>query len=58
MNLDLTERMVAHIRALRTYEGVDPTEILAQQAGIPPDKVIKLNGNENPFGPSPRVAAA
>ena len=58
MNFDPTERMVSHIRALKTYEGVDPTEVLAQQAGIAPDQVIKLNGNENPFGPSPRVADA
>ena len=58
MNFDPTERMVSHIRALKTYEGVDPTEVLAQQAGIALDQVIKLNGNENPFGPSPRVADA
>ena len=58
MNFDPTERMVSHIRALKTYEGVDPTEVLARQAGIAPDQVIKLNGNENPFGPSPRVADA
>ena len=58
MNLDPTQRMVRHIRALKTYEGVDPTEVLAQQAGIPADQVIRLNGNENPFGPSPRVAEA
>ena len=58
MNFDPTERMVSHIRALKTYEGVDPTEVLARQAGIALDQVIKLNGNENPFGPSPRVADA
>ena len=47
-----------HIRRLDTYKGVEPTDVLAQKAGIPPDKVIRLNGNENPYGPSPRVAEA
>jgi histidinol-phosphate aminotransferase len=33
-------------------------EVMAQRAGIPPEKIIRLNGNENPFGPSPQVAKA
>jgi histidinol-phosphate aminotransferase len=44
-----------HIRGLATYEAVDPTEVLAQRAGIPPEKVIRLNGNENPYSSSPRL---
>ena len=47
-----------HIRGLEIYQGVDPMEVLAQRAGIPPDKVIKLNGNENPYGPSPSAMEA
>ena len=58
MSFDLTQRMARHIRSLKTYEGVDPTEVLAQQAGIPAEQVVRLNGNENPFGPSPRVVEA
>ena len=50
--------MQPHIRRLEMYQGVDPMEVLAEKAGIPLDKVIKLNGNENPYGPSPRVAEA
>ena len=50
--------MVPHIRQLKAYQGVEPTEVLAQQAGISPDKVIRLNGNENPYGPSPRAVKA
>ena len=53
---DVMELLQPHIRRLGTYEGAEPIEALAQRAGIPPDKVIKLNGNENPYGPSPRVA--
>jgi len=59
--MDMTEvrdLLLPHIRQLKTYDGVDPMEVMAQQAGIPPEKVIRLNGNENPFGPSPEVVRA
>ena len=55
---DVMDRLQPHIRLLDMYQGVDPMEVLAQKAGIPPDRVIKLNGNENPYGPSPKVAEA
>ncbi len=55
---DVRNLLLPHIRQLKTYDGVDPMEVMAQQAGIPPDKVIRLNGNENPFGPSPEVVKA
>ena len=50
--------MLPHIQALESYEAVDPMEVLAERAGIPPEKIIRLNGNENPYGPSPKVAEA
>ena len=50
--------LLPHIRRIKPYSGVDPMEAMAEQAGIPPEKVIRLNGNENPYGPSPRVAEA
>ncbi len=55
---DVKDLLLPHIRRLKTYDGVDPMEVMAQQAGIPPEEVIRLNGNENPFGPSPRVVKA
>ncbi|MCH8281712.1 MAG: histidinol-phosphate transaminase [Chloroflexi bacterium] len=50
--------MLPHIRKLNTYHGVDPTDVMAERAGIPADRVIRLNGNENPYGPSPKVLEA
>ena len=50
--------LLPHIRRIKPYSGVDPMEAMAEQAGIAPEKVIRLNGNENPYGPSPRVAEA
>ena len=56
--ISATDLMQPHIRRLDAYQGVDPPEVLAQRAGIPADRIIKLNGNENPYGPSPKVAEA
>ncbi len=54
----LRAAMLPHIRSLELYQGVESMEAMADRAGIPPEKIIRLNGNENPFGPSPRVAEA
>ncbi len=47
-----------HLNSLKPYEPIDPVEVLAERVGISPDKVIKLDGNENPYGCSPRVQKA
>ncbi len=47
-----------HLLELAAYEAVDPPEVLAARAGIPESAVVKLNANENPYGPSPKVAEA
>ncbi|MBI4200040.1 MAG: histidinol-phosphate transaminase [Chloroflexi bacterium] len=55
---DIRSLMRPHLVTAEPYEGVEPPEVLAQQAGIPEERLVKLNGNENPYGPSPKVAAA
>jgi len=40
------------------YTPITPTDVLAERLGIRPEDVIKLDGNENPFGPSPKALAA
>src|SRR3990170_5656581 len=40
------------------YEPIEPADLVAEQLGIPSDQVAKLDGNENPYGPSPRVLEA
>ena len=54
-NDPLTRLVRSDLRVFQAYDAVDPPEVLAQRAGIPEDQVIKLNGNENPYGPSPRL---
>ena len=56
--VDVKELMLSHIRSLEPYQGVASMDTMVQQAGIPAEKVIRLNGNENPYGPSPRAVEA
>tara|TARA_Y100001960_G_C14667023_1_gene823859 strand:- start:204 stop:1271 length:1068 start_codon:yes stop_codon:yes gene_type:complete len=41
-----------------TYEPVEPISLIANKFGIDADQIIKLNGNENPYGPSPKIIDA
>ncbi|MGH2600376.1 MAG: histidinol-phosphate transaminase [Dehalococcoidia bacterium] len=48
----------ADLRDHVTYEPIEPIEVLAERLGVPPERIVKLDGNENLYGPSPRVAEA
>ena len=56
--VDTSQLIRRHLADVQTYEPIDPPEVLARQAGIPEDEIIKLNGNENPYGPSPKAVGA
>jgi histidinol-phosphate aminotransferase len=43
---------------MKPYAYVAPLEAATTDSGIPPDRIIKLDGNENPYGCSPRVRKA
>ena len=47
-----------HLSEIQLYDPVDPPDVLAKKAGIPTHKIIKLNGNENPYGASPKTLKA
>lgn len=40
------------------YASIRPLEVLSENCGVPPANIIKLDGNENPYGCSPRVRRA
>ena len=40
------------------YEPVEPVEVVAARHGIAPERVIKLDGNENLYGPAPAAVRA
>ena len=56
--MDITTLFRRDLRELLPYEAVQSPEALSEIAGIPAEKIIKLNANENPYGPSPRVPEA
>lgn len=47
-----------HLLSLQPYEGVEPPDVIAKRVGLPESELVKLDANENPYGPSPRVARA
>jgi histidinol-phosphate aminotransferase len=46
----------SNIATLKPYTPIVPFEVLSQQLGRQPEEIIKLDANENPYGPSPLVA--
>jgi histidinol-phosphate aminotransferase len=46
------------LAALEAYSPILPLEVLSEQAAIPAEGIIKLDGNENPYGCSPQVGRA
>lgn len=46
------------IAALEPYTPVVPLDLLAERLGLPVERLVKLDANENPYGASPRALAA
>lgn len=46
------------ILAMEEYQPVIPLDVLSEELGIPPDRLVKLDANENPYGPLPAVRRA
>ena len=47
-----------HIVELPPYQPIYPLDVLAEELGIPINQLVKLDANENPFGPIPEVKNA
>jgi len=56
--MDIKKLIRPELVTMKSYAPVEPTEVLSQRAELPADKVIKLDGNENPYGCSPKVYQA
>ena len=48
----------SHIQSMPSYEPILPFEVLSRQLGCSPEKIIKLDANENPYGMLPAVRSA
>ena len=46
------------IAAMKPYTPILPFEVLSQKLKRSPAAIVKLDANENPYGPSPKVRAA
>lgn len=46
------------IAEMEEYIPIQPFEVLSKRLGIPADEIVKLDANENPYGPLPAVAEA
>jgi histidinol-phosphate aminotransferase len=53
-----TQLIRPNITGLKPYTPILPFEILSEQLQREPGDIVKLDANENPYGPSPRVAEA
>ncbi len=58
MNFSPSSILRQNVINLTPYTPILPFEILSQQLGRRPEEIIKLDANENPYGPSPLVAQA
>src|SRR5512147_2315596 len=47
-----------HLESLPAYTPIEPFEVLSERMGRSPDQIVKLDANENPYGPLPAVREA
>ncbi|KAL7132968.1 hypothetical protein ABFS83_12G110600 [Erythranthe nasuta] len=47
-----------HLRQLSAYQPILPFEVLSTRLGRKPEDIVKLDANENPYGPPPEVFEA
>jgi histidinol-phosphate aminotransferase len=57
-NIDFAAMLRPEIVAMQPYTPIVPFEVLSTRLGRPAEEIVKLDANENPYGPSPRALAA
>ena len=55
---DVLNLVQSHLRSAPPYVPVEPPDEVAQRIGVPAERIVKLDANENPYGPSPKAVAA
>lgn len=54
-SFNLERHLRPDIAQMDSYTPILPFDVLSEQLGLPVEAIIKLDANENPYGPSPRV---
>ena len=50
--------IIPRLQNMQPYSPIYPPDIIAEKYGLSENDIVKLDGNENMFGPSPNVAKA
>lgn len=56
--MDIESFISPHLRQMQPYTPIVPFEVLSRQLGRDPSEIVKLDANENLYGPSPRALEA
>ena len=56
--MELEEQVRRALRRSESYSPILPLEVLSEEIGLSVEQIIKLDGNENPYGCSPMVRRA
>jgi len=56
--MSLTSLLRPDLLTMQAYKPIAPFDVLSQRLGRDPRDIVKLDANENPYGPSPKALAA
>lgn len=51
-------KIASRFQEFPPYTPIEPFEVLSARLDMPPEEIIKIDANENPYGPSPLVKQA
>jgi histidinol-phosphate aminotransferase len=57
-HFDTAQLIRPDVATMKPYTPILPFEVLSEQLGHAPEDIVKLDANENPYGPSPQVRQA
>ena len=58
MLMNSEELIARHLREMSPYTPIVPFDVLTKRLGLAREDIVKLDANENPYGPSPRALQA
>ena len=56
--MDIKKLVRPELQTMKSYAPIEPTDVLSRRGDLSAGKIVKLDGNENPYGCSPKVYQA